>query len=117
MKDNAISKDKRVMIYNSLVKPNLMYNIVALPMKPVDKERLNSAHRAHLRRALGIFYPLSMEVKAEEIYSRTSQQPIAVDIVFQKWVFFGHVLRQDKDTPANRVMEMYFEENTPEGIH
>ena len=58
-----------------------------------------------------------MEVKAEEIYTKTGQQPIAVDIVFQKWVFFGHVLRQNENTPANRVMQMYFQNNNPEGIH
>lgn len=29
MKDNAIMKEKRVVIYNSPVMPNLIYNIVA----------------------------------------------------------------------------------------
>lgn len=90
-----------------------MYNIIALPMKQSDMdEGLSSAHRAHLQRALGIFYPLSNEVKAEDIYINTGQRPLEVDIVHQRWAILGHVLRRDDPTAANRAMQMCLEEKT-----
>lgn len=49
-------------------------------MKQSDMERLSSAKRVHLRRALGIFYPLSREVKAEDIYTMMSQCSLEVDV-------------------------------------
>ena len=113
LKNNSISTKARLRLYNALVKPHLMYNIVALPLKQTEKDKLNATHRVHLRRAIGNFFPATLH--SEELYIKTDQQPIEVDIVYQRWIFFGHVLRQAEDTPANRAMKNYYAEHTEEG--
>ena len=110
-----ISILKRVMLYNVLVKPYLTYNIEALPLTQDLQDRLNETHRAHLRKIMGIYYPRSLEVKAEEIYERTGQRPLEVDIAERRWAFFGQVLRQNPETAANRAMRMYFDKRDGDG--
>ena len=67
----------------------------------------------HLRRAIGNFFPATLH--SEELYVKTDQQPLEVDIVYQKWIFLGHVLRQPIETPANRAMSSYFNEYKENG--
>jgi hypothetical protein len=113
LKNNSISTKARIRLYNALVKPHLMYNVVALPLKQTEKDKLNATHRVHLRRAIGNFFPATLH--SEELYIKTDQQPIEVDIVYQRWVFLGHIQRQGEDTPANRAMKNYYAEHTEEG--
>ena len=113
LKNNSISKKTRVRLYNALVKPHLMYNIAAIPLKGSDKDKLNATHRVHLRRVIGNFFPDTLH--SEELYVKTDQQPLEVDIVYQKWIFFGHILRQAEDTPANRAMRNYYNEDKEGG--
>ena len=113
LRNNSISTAARVRLYNALVKPHLMYNIVALPLKRTEKDKLNATHRVHLRRAIGNFFPATLH--SEELYVKTDQQPLEVDIVYQKWIFLGHVLRQPIETPANRAMSSYFNEYKENG--
>ena len=35
--------------------------------------------------------------------------------MYQKWIFFGHILRQAEDTPANRAMRNYYNEDKEGG--
>jgi Reverse transcriptase (RNA-dependent DNA polymerase) len=45
--------DKKIQIYNSLVKPILTHNMHALAMKKGDEDTINSFHRRQLRQILG----------------------------------------------------------------
>ena len=90
-----------------------MYNVVALPLTQTEKDKLNATHRVHLRRAIGNFFPATLH--SEELYVKTDQQPLEIDLVYQKWIFFGHVLRQPEDTPANRAMRNYYVKTKEDG--
>ena len=113
LKSTQVSQKAKVMLYNSLVKPHLMYNVLALPMTQTERDRMNAAHRAELRKTIANYYPNLLH--SEELYERTKQRPLEVDITKQRWTFLGHILRRDEDLPANKMMRLYGADTTEEG--
>lgn len=103
MKDYAINPARRV-IYNSLVKPHLMYNIVVLQLTRKDKEQLISAHRASVP-PTSTWHILTRVLSGKA----AGKQPIEVDIAYQKCVFLGNVLQKSVQTAVNRAMIMHDE--------
>jgi hypothetical protein len=60
---------------------------------------------------MNIFYP--KKITNSELYRKTKQRTITLDIVHSRWKLFGHILRQHPDTITNVVMDQYFTKLTP----
>jgi hypothetical protein len=97
-------------LYNAVVKPHLTYN-AAYTGKQV--EALDRLHRRQLRRVLNVYYPA--HISNAEVYERTGAHPISIDIAKMRWSFFGHVLRQPLEIPANRFMKNYYKRREEDG--
>jgi len=96
----------KMILYNSIVKPNFTYNAPATAYTQVQVDLLDSLHRRQLRRLLGVHYPA--HISNADVYEQTRAHPISVDVITMRWSFLGHVLRQPVSTPANRVMRNYY---------
>ena len=107
LRGNKISLETKVKLYNSIVLPHLLYNSAAATYTSVQLEKMNSMHRRHLRRLIGIFYP--EHISNKDTYDRTNTRPISIEITKMRWKMLGHILRQDEKTPANRSMKEFFE--------
>jgi hypothetical protein len=108
-----ISTELKMKLYNAIVKPHLTYNAAASAYTGVQVEALNRLHRRQLRRLLNVYYP--EHISNAEVYERTKAYPISIDIAKMRWSFFGHVLRQPRETPANKVMRNYFKRRELDG--
>jgi exonuclease III len=103
----SISIETKMKLYNSCVQSRLLYNAGASAYTRVELDKLDAAHRRHLRRLLGVFYP--EHISNEETYTRTRTRPISIDITKKRWTLLGHTLRLSKETPGNRVITQYFQ--------
>jgi len=107
LKGLPISIETKVRLYNSCVKSRLLYNAGATTYTQIQLDKLDSFHRNHLRRLLGIQYP--DHIGNREVYERTRTGPISAEIVELRWTALGHNLRLPGETPANKVMKQYFQ--------
>ena len=101
--------ERRVKLYNSLVRSILLYNCGTWGMSKSDEDKIDSFHRQHLRQILNIKYP--NKIKSKHLYKTTRQHAISTDITKARWKLFGHTLRMHKDTPARKAMKFYFEQS------
>ena len=106
-----ISLWRKIALYRAMVEPHLTYNAGSCPFTQVHLDRFNAAHRRHLRRLMNIYYP--RYISNGDTYERTKQKPISLEITRQRWSMFGHILRLDENTPANKMMRMYYTERFP----
>ena len=102
--------NRRVKLYNSLVRSILLYNCGTWGMSVLDEDGIDSFHRQQLRHILNIKYPNI--IRSKHLYQTTKTYPISADITKQRWKLFGHVLRMDKDTPARKAMKFFFEKTS-----
>lgn len=93
---------EKMEIYNSFVLPVLTYNLHASPIIQKDQDKLNSFHRRQLRRILNR-RTNQQEVSCLDIYRRTAQRPIMVDITKARWKMLGHICGQPMDNLANAM--------------
>ena len=47
-------------------------------------------------------------MKNKEVYDRTNEKPINLEILANRWRMFGHTLRMEKESPAYKAMYNYF---------
>jgi hypothetical protein len=106
-KNVPVTTDKKMKIYNGLVKPFYIHSAGSLVLKRTELDKLDAHHRKQLRRLLGIFYPA--HISNERLYEETSTRPISVEIAKARWTLMGHILRRAKDEiPAYQAMEAHF---------
>jgi hypothetical protein len=112
LKGNKISIDTKVKLYNATVLPQLLYNAAAATYTADQLEKLNSTHRRHLRRMLGVFYP--DHISNIDTYRKTKTRPVSIQIAKLRWKMLGHILRQNVNTPANRAMTEFYTTRRPD---
>jgi hypothetical protein len=105
-KENTVSTDTKVYLYNTFVRPHLLYNAGSCPYLQHHLDKLDSFHRRQLRRVLGIFYPA--HISNSDVYIQTDSIPISVMIGTMRWAHLGHILRLDEKAPAQLAMRNYF---------
>ena len=108
-----ISIGRKMLLYNAIVKLHLTYNAAASAYTGKQVEALDRLHRRQLRRVLNVYYP--EHISNAEVYERTGAYPISIDIARMRWSFFGHVLRQPLEIPANKVMKNYYKRREDDG--
>ena len=99
---NVVRTEKKMKLYNSLVKSVLTYNACTWGLTKQDEKNLDSFHRKQLRQVIGVYYP--HRIGNIELYRVTGARPLTIDITRSRWKMFGHALRLHKDTPARKAM-------------
>ena len=96
--NHGIPLSKRLLLYEALVVSVLMYNSScwAAPMSALDK--LDKAHRRHLRSILNYKYPHF--ISNDNLYKRCNTEPLSARVARSRWRMLGHVLRGPTDGPA-----------------
>ena len=103
-----ISIQRRVKLYNMLVKSILLYNCSTWGMTIQDKQQLDSFHRKQLRQVLNISWP--HKIRNKKLYEKTNSKPVSIEVTRRTWNLLGHILRLDKETPTKKAMEFMLEE-------
>ena len=93
-------------IYKTLVKLILLYKCGTWVLTPAEEERLNAYHRKQLKKILNIRYP--KKIKNTSLYRINQEKPLSLQILSARWSLFSHILRRDKDIPANKATSGYF---------
>ena len=96
---------KKVRVYNSYVKPVLIYNSSAGAVNKNIEAKIDAFHRKQLERVIGIYYP--NRISNKELYKKTNSIPLLVEIAGARWRILGHILRRP-DTPAFQAMKQYY---------
>ena len=97
----------RIKLYNTLVKPILLYNCGTWGLSKTDQNKLNSFHRRQLRRILGVKWP--HRISNIKLYDKTNSVPLSKTISERRWKLLGHIMRLPKDCPARKAMSYFFE--------
>ena len=110
-KNNKISLDLKIKIYNIMVKSKILYNITCLPLGSNSKyeKKLDIIHRRHLRKILHINNP--QDISTKDVYDRTKSIPLHIQITKLRWKYFGRLFKLDPMTPAIKLLKNYFEDN------
>ena len=108
--DDKIKTNIKIKLYKSLVKSVLIYNCGTWALTRSEEERLDRFHRKQLKKVLNIKYPTKIANIA--LYKKSNERPLSLQILEARWRLFGHILRRDKEIPANIAMDTYF---TPSG--
>ena len=109
---NVVRTEKKMRLYNSLVKSVLTYNSCTWGLTKDDEKNLDSFHRRQLRKTIGVLYP--HKIRNQPLYEVTKTRPITIDITKARWKMFGHALRLKQNTPARKAMRWFFQ--APEGV-
>ena len=107
IRKDHIKQSLRIQLYKSLIKPILMYNSGTWGLSKKDEDNLDAFHRQQLRRVLNVKYPA--HIGNAEVYKQTGEEVITLQILRNRWKLFGHVLRSNPRTPAQKAMNHYFE--------
>ena len=108
IRKDKISMKRRINLYRALVKSILLYNCGTWGVTKSEEEKMDAFHRKQLRRVMGIKYPTKISNK--NLYSKTGEKPISDTMRNARWRLFGHILRRNNKIPANKAMELYFNE-------
>ena len=107
---HKVSLQKQVKLCNSLVMSVLTYNASCWGLTINDENQLDSFHRQLLRKICNIHWP--QRISCKNIYKRTKQKPLSTQIAKSRWKRFGHSLRMNINSPAQKAMEFYFEQES-----
>ena len=114
IRKDHISENRRLKLYQSLVKPILTYNCGTWGLTKRDEDQLDSFHRRQLRIVIGKKYPHIISNK--NLYIRCKESPLSLFILKCRWKLFGHILRLNEECPANKAMAFYFEDTDSKGF-
>lgn len=110
IKGNKLKTATKIHLYKALVKSILLYNCCTWALTNTEEEKLNAFHRKQLKKNLNIKFP--EKIRNKSLYEKCEEKPLSIQILVARWKLFGHILRRDKDIPANKAMRAYF---TPNG--
>ena len=106
LKKHKTSMKIKMRLYNSCVRSRLLYNAGVSAYTRIQLDKIDAAHRRHLRRLLGIYYP--ERISNQELYQQTESKPISVGITELRWTMLGHTLRLPEETPGNTAITQYY---------
>ena len=92
-KNHYINIHHKMQIYNTYVRSILTYNASTWAMNVARNNKMDIAHRKHLRKCLNVFYPKI--ISNETLYAVTKQAPVSNFIQKRRKSHLGHILRRD----------------------
>ena len=93
-KSGVIGKRTKIRIFNSNVKSVLMYGSETWRLTKQTTRKLQAFVNSCLRRILKIYWPIT--ISNEELWRKTKQAGIDMEIRKRKWRWIGHTLRKPK---------------------
>ena len=105
---NPTSLRTKMKLFNSTVRPHIVQNLHAVPIRRAQADKLDVLHRQFIRRVAGIFWP--RRAGNTETYKLGECLPISVEIIKLWWRFLGHILRLPNGVPAKKAMQLYYTE-------
>ena len=106
IKGNKLKTSTKIKLCKYLVKSILLYNCGTWALTLREEERLNAYHRKQLKKILNIRYPKKITNKS--LHRICQEKTLSLQILSARWSLFGHILRRDKDIPANKATRAYF---------
>ena len=103
---DKISDEKKLTLYNALVLSILLYNSSTWSLTKEQTNSLDTFHRRQLRRLLGIFW--SDKISNNDLYARCHCRPLSEITKHRRLTFLGHILRRDRNIPANLAINNFF---------
>ena len=109
IRKDKIKENLRLKLYKSLIKPILTYNSGTWgPMKK-EEDELDAFHRQQIRKVMNVKYPVKM--RNSVVYEKSDKEVLSVEVLKSRWKLFGRVLRLQNETPAQMLMNFYFEKS------
>ena len=106
IRQDKIKRNIKIKLYRALVKSILTYNCGTWALTQSEINKLDAFHRKQLRKVLNIYYPV--KISNRSLYEKCHEKPLSIFITESRWKLFGHILRRDKNIPANQSMELYY---------
>ena len=94
----------KVRVWNTLVRPVLLYGCGTWGLTAVLTEKLCALHRRHLRVMAGYRWP--KHISNEAIYHLTQTRPLSYDLQRARLSLLGHCLWLPRDTPAQKALDL-----------
>ena len=110
IRNHKVSRNTKIRLYKAIVKPVLLYNSSTWGLTKNEEMGIDSFHRQQLRKVLNVKYPDKM--RNDEVYRLTKETPISLQICKNRWKLFGHIMRLNENTPAQKSMKHYFADST-----
>ena len=85
----------KIRLFNTLVKPVLLYGSETWKTNVQDNRKLDSFQYQCLKRSLGIFWPYIVSI--DELNERTRCTRMRIEVKRRRWRFLGHVLRMPRE--------------------
>ena len=105
-KGKEITIKTKVMVYQVLVMPALLYGAECWTMRKEDERRLLTMEMSCLRRMLGV--TRLDRINNEEIRKRVNLPETVVEVIRRRRLtWFGHVSRMSGDRPPTRALHCY----------
>ncbi|GFR73715.1 hypothetical protein ElyMa_003875300 [Elysia marginata] len=106
VRGDKLKKKTKLKLYRALVKSVLTYNCSTWALIQAGEKKLDAFHRKQLKWVVGIRYPVKITNKA--LYKQCNERPLSLYVLENRWRLFGHILRRDREIPANKAMEGFF---------
>ena len=89
------NRKTKIRLFNTLVKPVLLYESETWRTSVQDNRKLDSFQYQWLKRSLGIFWPYIASI--DELNERSGFTRMSVEVKRRRWKFLGHVLRMPRE--------------------
>ena len=100
---NNLGSKLKVRIFNTMVKPVLLYGAETWRTTAVNLTRIQSFINNCLRRILRIHWPEN--ISNRELWQRTKQKPIEEEILQKRWRWIGHTLRKPASNTTRQALK------------
>ena len=105
IKGNKLKTSTKIKLYKSLMKSILLYNCRTLALTLTEKKSLNTFCRKQLKKILNIRY--LKKITNKPLYRICQEKPLSLQIPSARLSLFDHILRREKDIPANKATRAY----------
>ena len=106
--DKKIPTELKILIYQTVIRPTLLYGCETWPMSFKDEKRMATTETRMVRWAMVV--SLLEHRRNEEILGEANVEPIAMVMRRRRLEWFGHVNRRDETENIRVVVEMKMRE-------
>ena len=111
--DKKIPTKLKLLIYQTVIRPTLLYGCETWPMSVKDEKRMSTTEMRMVRWAMGV--SLLEHRRNEEILEEAKVEAIATVMRRRRLEWFGHVKRRGETENIRAVAEMKMEGKRPRG--
>ena len=104
-RSKRLSAQHKVRLYRTYIEPILLYNSETWILTPTLEKVIDAFHRKLLRISLNYIYP--KKISNVKIYNLSKEIPLSEKIKKRRLTLFGHILRLDPNTPAQKALEFF----------